>query len=73
LRWEGKALADKLKAAGSDVAYENYDGVTHEFFGMAPLLDAARRAQDLAARELREALAAPLATGSTNQTQQNSN
>jgi acetyl esterase/lipase len=73
LRSEGKALADKLKAAGSRVGYQNYDGVTHEFFGMAPLLDDAGRAQDFAARELKEALAAPLATGSTIQPNQTDN
>jgi acetyl esterase len=73
LRSEGKELADKLKAAGSDVTYKNYEGVTHEFFGMAPLLDDAQRAQELAARELKEALAAPLATGSTSQPAESNN
>lgn len=71
LRSEGKKLAGKLKAAGSDVTYEDYQGVTHEFFGMAAILDDAQRAQELAARELREALA-PLATGSTNEPKENS-
>lgn len=72
LRSEGKELADKLQAAGSKVTYQDYEGVTHEFFGMAPLLDDAVRAQQLAARELQQALA-QLATGSTNAPAQNSN
>lgn len=64
LRSEGKALADALKAAGSAVTYRNYDGVTHEFFGMAAVLDDAKQAQELAARDLRQALDVQ-ATGST--------
>ena len=56
LRSEGKALADKLQAAGSKVTYQNNEGVTHEFFGMAAVLDDAKRAQELAARELKQAL-----------------
>ena len=28
---EGKTLADKLKAAGSKVTYQHYEGATHEF------------------------------------------
>jgi len=64
LRSEGKALADKLKAAGSNVTYQNQDGVTHEFFGMAAVLDDAERAQALAVRELKRALDVK-ATGST--------
>ncbi len=35
---EGKLLDDKLKAAGVSSAYQLYNGVTHEFFGMAALL-----------------------------------
>jgi len=64
LRSEGKSLADKLKAAGSSVTYQNQDGVTHEFFGMAAVLDDAERAQALAVRELKRALDVK-ATGST--------
>jgi acetyl esterase len=58
LQSEGKALADKLKAAGSQVTYQNYDGVTHEFFGMDAVVADAAKAQDLAARELKEAFGA---------------
>jgi acetyl esterase len=55
---EGKALADKLKAAGSQVTYQNFDGVTHEFFGMDAAVADAAKAQDLAARDLKEAFGA---------------
>ncbi len=64
LRSEGKALADKLRQAGVEVKYQNFDGAAHEFFGMAPVVRDAERAQDLAAAELREALDVK-ATGST--------
>jgi acetyl esterase len=67
LRSEGKMLADKLKAAGSQVTYQNHEGVTHEFFGMAAVLDDAKRAQEIASRELRQALNGVAATGSTGQ------
>jgi acetyl esterase/lipase len=62
---EGKALAEKMKAAGVDVTYQNYEGVAHEFFGMAPVVADAEKAQDLAARELRQAFQAGNRTGST--------
>lgn len=52
LRSEGKELADKMKAQGIDVKYKNYNGVTHEFFGMAAVLKEARMAQELASKEL---------------------
>jgi acetyl esterase/lipase len=52
LRSEGNELADKMKAHGVDVTYKNYKGVTHEFFGMAPVLKEAREAQQLAAKDL---------------------
>ena len=54
---EGKMLAEKLKAAGVKTSYENYAGVTHEFFGMAPVVANADKAQDLAAENLRGAFA----------------
>ncbi|MCA8833278.1 alpha/beta hydrolase [Hymenobacter pini] len=53
---DGQMLADKLKAAGVATKYQNFDGVTHEFFGMAPLVPQATEAQDLAAGELKNAL-----------------
>ena len=52
---EGKAYADKLRAAGVPVHYKNYNGVTHEFFGMAAVVPQARQAQIFAAQELRAA------------------
>lgn len=52
LRSEGKMLAEKLEQAGSDVEYKNYDGVTHEFFGMFPVVDDAKQALEFAANEL---------------------
>jgi acetyl esterase len=61
---EGRTLAQKLRQAGSEVKYQNYDGVTHEFFGMAAAVKDAERAQDLAAHELRDAFA-QTATSST--------
>ncbi len=54
LRSEGKAYADKLKAAGIKVDYKNYDGVAHEFFGMGAVVPDARRAVKQAAEGLRE-------------------
>lgn len=55
LRSEGRTLAEKLQSAGSDVKYQNYEGVTHEFFGMAAVIDEAKQAQKLAADELKDA------------------
>lgn len=54
LRSEGQALADKLKAAGVDVDYKNYDGVTHEFFGMGAVVDKAKDAEQFAADGLKK-------------------
>ncbi|MDB6079993.1 MAG: nlhH [Akkermansiaceae bacterium] len=53
LRSEGEALANKLKADGVTVSYRNYDGVTHEFFGMGAVVDKARQAVDFAAGNLK--------------------
>jgi acetyl esterase len=64
---EGKQLADKLKAAGSQVTYQDHEGVTHEFFGMAAVLDDAKRAQATAARELKQAFSGATTTGSKSQ------
>ena len=55
LRSEGKALADRMKAQGVSVNYKNYDGVTHEFFGMAAVLDQAKDAQKIATSDLKNA------------------
>lgn len=52
---EGELLRDKLKAAGVEVDFKKYDGVTHEFFGMAAIVPEARDAQEFAARKLKDA------------------
>jgi acetyl esterase len=53
---EGKMLADNLQKAGVAVKYQNYNGVTHEFFGMAAVVPEAKQAQALASGELKNAL-----------------
>ena len=53
---EGKMLADNIQKAGVPVKYQNYDGVTHEFFGMAAVVPEAKQAQALASGELKSAL-----------------
>lgn len=53
---EGKMLADKLQAANVETDYELYNGVTHEFFGMAVLIPQAKSAQKMAAGKLKVAL-----------------
>ena len=40
---DGMMLVGKLKGAGVIVASKNYDGVTHEFFGMAALVPRRKR------------------------------
>jgi acetyl esterase len=56
LRSEGKLLADKLKECKVETDYEVYNGVTHEFFGMAAVIPQAKDAQALAAKKLKAAL-----------------
>ena len=53
---DGQMLADKLKAAGVATKYQNFEGVTHEFFGMAAVVPQAKKAQKLAAAELKSVL-----------------
>lgn len=55
LRSEGKALADNLRKAGVEVDYKNYEGVTHEFFGMAAAVDEAKAAEQQVAAGLKKA------------------
>ncbi len=55
LQSEGKMLADKLKEVGVHVNYKNYNGVTHEFFGMAAIIPEAKEAQSVAASDLKNA------------------
>ena len=53
LRSDGDMLADALKKAGVKVDHKVYDGVTHEFFGMAAVVGNARSAQEKAGDDLR--------------------
>ncbi|MBC7366145.1 MAG: alpha/beta hydrolase [Undibacterium sp.] len=57
LRSEGEAFAKKLTAAGVKVDYRNFNGVTHEFFGMGAVVPEAKEALDLAASDLKTAFA----------------
>lgn len=50
---DGEMLRDKLKEAGVDVNYKNYEGVTHEFYGMAIIVPEAKQAQALVAADLK--------------------
>ncbi len=53
LRSDGELLAERLRASGVAVEQRTFDGVTHEFFGMTPVLSKAREAQRYAAERLR--------------------
>jgi len=55
LRSEGEMLAKKLQEAGVTVRHQNYDGVTHEFFGMGAVVDKAKQAVQLAGSALKQA------------------
>ena len=50
---DGEELAAAMQRAGVDVQRRQFDGVTHEFFGMAAVLEQAVQAQQLAASRLR--------------------
>ena len=54
---DGKMLAEKLKAAGVSTSYKNYEGVTHEFFGMGAVVADAEAAENLAGHDLKESFA----------------
>lgn len=60
---DGKMLADKLKAAGGQVQYRDYPGVTHEFFGMGNAVAKAKQAEEAAISDLKAAFG-DAATGS---------
>lgn len=51
---DGELLAKKMKDAGVTIDYINYDGVTHEFFGMAAVVPEAKQAQAVAVSQLRK-------------------
>jgi acetyl esterase/lipase len=58
LRSEGQAYAEALEAAGVTVNALDFEGVTHEFFGMGKVVDTAKEALDAANADLKSALAA---------------
>ncbi|HZZ11894.1 MAG TPA: alpha/beta hydrolase [Paraburkholderia sp.] len=61
LRSDGEKLAQKLEMAGVPIQHRNYQGATHEFFGMAAVVEAAREAQAFVSLAQRQAFgAAPL-------------
>ena len=55
LRSEGQAYGQALTEAGIVVEAKNFDGVTHEFFGMGAVVPEAKQAMDLATANLRKA------------------
>ena len=55
LRTDGEMLETALREEDVEVTRMIYDGVTHEFFGMAPVVGKARRAQEFAGKQLRKA------------------
>lgn len=55
---EGERLANKLREAGVQTRYQNYEGVTHEFFGMGDVVADARSAQTLVTEQLKAAFGA---------------
>jgi acetyl esterase/lipase len=58
LRTDGEILAERMRAAGVSVSQKTYAGSTHEFFGMAAVVDAAKEAQQMAADALKKAFEA---------------
>jgi acetyl esterase/lipase len=55
LRSEGRALADKLTAAGVETQVGDYTGVTHEFFGLGDLVAKSKEAQSVSVERLKAA------------------
>ena len=53
LRTDGELLERRFRESGVAVQRHVFDGVTHEFFGMTPVLAKAREAQQMAAEALR--------------------
>jgi acetyl esterase/lipase len=58
LRSDADLLAAALKKAGVKVEHRTYEGVTHEFFGMAAVVAKARQAQAFAGQQLKQAFGA---------------
>ena len=57
LQSEGMTLVDKLKAAGVKTDSKNFDGVTHEFFGMGTVVPSAKEAEMYAISQLKAGFA----------------
>ena len=55
LRSDGAVLEEALKQVNVKVTRKEYEGVTHEFFGAAAVLPAAKTAQSFAAEQLKDA------------------
>lgn len=56
---DGQELASALRRANVDVRHRKYDGVTHEFFGMTPVVGDAKSAQEFMASRLKESFGDP--------------
>ena len=56
LRSDADMLEAALKNAGVKVTHKIYDGVTHEFFGMAAVVAKAKDAQKFAGEQLKQSL-----------------
>ncbi len=52
---EGEHLAERLRTAGVSVERRQWNGVTHEFFGMAAVVPKAQEAVQFAGQQLRQA------------------
>jgi acetyl esterase/lipase len=73
LRSDGDMLASALKKAGVRVEHRIYDGVTHEFFGMAAVVAKAKQAQQLAGERLHQSFSAAAKSRSAKSAQASSN
>jgi acetyl esterase len=60
LKAEGADYAQKLKAAGVEVVYQDFAGMIHGFFSMSKLVKSAREAQEAAANQLKKVFAESL-------------
>jgi len=52
LQSEGRRYAERLREAGVPVTYRNFEGVTHEFFGMGAVVRDAKQAVRVVGRDL---------------------
>lgn len=54
LKSDGMLLAERIKAEGGQATLRNFEGVTHEFFGMDAVVKKAAEAQDYAVQEIQD-------------------